>query len=50
MRAKLVRLFFMVILWIQKEFCSILSAMQTSGDVMPNVCRLLCSVTPLGSK
>jgi len=27
-----------------------LSAMQASGDVMPDACRLVCSVMPLGSK
>jgi len=27
-----------------------MSAMQASGDVMPDACRLVCSVTPLGSK
>ena len=33
-----------------KEFCSVLSAMQASGDVMPDECSLLGSVTPLGCK
>jgi len=27
-----------------------LSAMQASGDVMPDACYLRCLVTPLGSK
>jgi len=31
-------------------FCSVLSAMQASGDVMPDACRLVYSVTPLRSK
>jgi len=40
----------MIILWIEKEFCSVLSAMQTSGDVMFDACRLVCSFMLLGSK
>jgi len=32
----------MAILWIEEEFCSILSAMQASGDVM--LMRVVCFV------
>jgi len=41
---------YMAISWIYKEFCSVLSAMQASGDVMPDECRLFCSVTPSDNK
>jgi len=36
--------------FLPKIYLSILSAVLASGDVMHDECRLLCSVTPLGSK
>jgi len=50
MRAILVCLFIWPFCGYKKEFCSVLSAMLASGDVMPDECHLICSVTPLGSK
>jgi len=50
MRAILVRLFLWPFCGYKKKFCSVLSAMQASGDVMPDACHPLCLVTPLGSK